>query len=255
MKWNKRNAIIAILLVLLLVAILGAGGFVLWANAAAPPMPEALAALRTDELVAFKDQNGWLVFRPVNQADSLDALPDTGLIIYPGGRVDYRAYAPVARAIAMHGYLVVIPPVPLNLAFLDVNKAAEIMLAFPEIKQWAVAGHSLGGVAASSFASAHPDRVQGIAFWASYPAGDMHTFPGAVVSISGSNDGLSTPDKIQASKANLTPQAVYVVIDGGNHSQFGYYGAQDGDNAATITREQQQAQIVDATVKMLGMLR
>ena len=62
----------------------------LWASAAATPMPEALAAQESDALVHIETAP-WLVFRPV------DRDPTVGLILYPGGRVDPRAYAPTAR--------------------------------------------------------------------------------------------------------------------------------------------------------------
>jgi hypothetical protein len=38
-----------------------------------------------------------------------------------------------------------------------------------------------------------------------------------------------------------------VPIEGGNHAQFGWYGFQDGDNAATISR----VQVVRATLAQL----
>lgn len=143
---------------------------------------------------------------------------------------------------------------PLNQAFFDANAAAAIIRAFPEIQHWAVAGHSLGGVAAASYAAAHPNQIQGVAFWASYPQGDMTTYPGRVVSIAASNDGVASPASIDASKKNLPPSTAYVVIQGGNHSQFGYYGPQSGDNAATISRAVQQNQIVEATTALLHAL-
>jgi hypothetical protein len=242
---NKRRIIIGIVVALLALLLIGAGGFVVWANQAAQPMPEAFAAMQSTSTVQFSQENGWLVYKPIG------AEPTTGLVIYPGGKVDYRAYAPTAQAIAAQGHLVVIPPMPLNLAFLDTNAAEKIIAAFPQIQKWAVAGHSLGGVAASSYAANHPDKIQGVGFWASYPQGTMTTYPGQVVSISGTNDGLATPAKIEDSKTNLPASTVYVPIQGGNHAQFGYYGEQEGDNPATISRAEQQAQLVAAMVKLL----
>lgn len=242
---NRRRIIIGIGIALLALLVIGGGAFFVWANQASQPMPEALAAMQSTSTVEFSEQNGWLVYKPVG------AEPTTGLVIYPGGKVDYRAYAPTAQAIAEQGYLVVIPPMPLNLAFFDTNAAEKIIAAFPQIQKWAVAGHSLGGVAASSYAAAHPEKIQGIGFWASYPQNSMTTFPGDVASISATNDGLATPAKIEDSKTNLPASAVFVPIQGGNHAQFGYYGPQEGDNPATISREEQQAQLVAAMVKLL----
>jgi hypothetical protein len=246
---NKKRIAFGVVGALLVLLLLGAGIFVVWANNAAPPMPEALAAMQSDSTVQFSEQNGWLVFQPVG------TLPASGLVIYPGGKVDYRAYAPTAKAIAAQGHLVVIPPMPLNLAFFDMNAAEKIIQAFPQIQKWAVAGHSLGGVAASSYAAKNPDKIQGIGFWASYPQVAMTTYPGKVSSISATNDGLATPEKIEASKKDLPAATTYVPIQGGNHAQFGYYGPQEGDNPATISRAEQQKQLVAEMVKLLQSLQ
>jgi dienelactone hydrolase len=209
-------------------------------------MPEALAALESDAQVHV-ETDPWLVFRPVTQD------PTTGLILYPGGRVDPRAYAPTARALAEEGYLVVIVPMPLNLAFFAPGRAADVMTAFPGVEDWAIGGHSLGGAMAANFAYGNPETAQGLVLWASYPAGsdDLSGRDLAVSSIYGTRDGLATGDEIGASRSLLPPDTQWTAIEGGNHAQFGWYGPQSGDNEATISREEQQAQIVAATLQLL----
>jgi hypothetical protein len=224
-------------------------GFLLWASGAATPMPEALAALESDAQVRV-ETDPWLVFRPINQD------PTTGLILYPGGRVDPRAYAPAAGALAEEGHLVVIVPMPLNLAFFAPDRAADVMTAFPGVENWAVGGHSLGGAMAANYAYSNPEAVHGLVLWASYPAGsdDLSGYQLAVSSIYGTQDGLATEDEIVASRSLLPPNALWIAIEGGNHAQFGWYGPQSGDSEATISREEQQAQIVEATLQLLMQL-
>ncbi len=245
MKTLRKFWWVALLAVLVVIG-LGAGGFVLWAAA---PMPEALAALPSDETVTVTNA-AWLAFSPAGQA------PVTGLIFYPGGKVDYRAYAPAMRAIAAAGYLAVIPPMPLNLAVFAPGRAADVIAAYPSIKHWAVGGHSLGGSMAANFAHQHPAAVQGLVLWASYPAaGDsLATQNLAVVSISATRDGLATPAKIEASRPLLPAATRWVSIAGGDHAQFGYYGPQAGDNDATLSRADQQQQTVAATLALLKTL-
>jgi pimeloyl-ACP methyl ester carboxylesterase len=239
-----------VLLVIPGLLVIASGAFVVWGETPARPMPEALAALQSDTQVTV-NTGKWLVFTPAA------SQPTTGFIIYPGGRVDYRAYAPQAHAIAAQGYLVVIVRMPLNLAVLDPAAAAEVIAAHPEIKTWAVGGHSLGGSMAAHFAHSHPEAVQGLVLWASYPAGsdDLSESNLKVGSISGTLDGLSTPDKIAASHALLPTDTVWIPISGGDHAQFGWYGPQAGDNPASISRAEQQAQLVQATVDFLSALR
>jgi pimeloyl-ACP methyl ester carboxylesterase len=229
--------------VLLLAA---SAAFVVWGLTPAPPMPEALAAIKSDERVTVS-LDRWIVFEPTDDAHQ------TGLIIYPGGRVDPRAYAPAARAIAERGYRVVIVPMPLNLAVFAAGRAAEVMHAYPATTTWAVGGHSLGGAIAALFADENPQLVKGLALWASYPAesNDLSQSGLRVVSVYGTRDGLATREKIDASRALLPASSEWVEIDGGNHAQFGWYGAQSGDLPATITRPAQQEQIVAATLRLL----
>jgi hypothetical protein len=61
-------------------------------------------------------------------------------------------------------------------------------------------------------------------------------------------------DKFNDSKKLLPPDTVWVVIEGGNHAQFGNYGFQPGDNVATISAVNQQEIIVNATVTFLAGL-
>lgn len=232
-----------------LALILVLGGFVIWAGTAAAPMPEALAALQSDAQVEVETDH-WLVFRPVVED------PAVGLVLYPGGRVDPRAYAPAARALAEEGYLVVIVPMPLNLAFFAPDRAAEVMAAFPEISHWAVGGHSLGGAMSARFAYQNSEAVQGLVLWAAYPAStdDLSSHSLATASVYGTRDGLATEDKIAASRPLLPADTSCVAIEGGNHAQFGWYGPQSGDNPAAISREEQQQQIVAATLVLLSGL-
>ena len=235
---------------LIVLPVLAAAGFVVWAERTPAPMPEALSALESDGSVQVSTDR-WLVFGPVSSE------PQTGLIIYPGGRVDPRSYAPIARAIAAGGHLVVIVPMPLNLAIFASGAAADVIAAYPEVSNWAVGGHSLGGAMAARFAFSQPVRVQGLVLWAAYPdsSNDLSDRTLTVTSIYGTLDGLATTEKIEASRALLPGTTEWVAIEGGNHAQFGWYGPQSGDNAATITREEQQTQVAEATLRLLQSLQ
>ena len=218
---------------------------VMLATRAAEPMPQALAAMQSDSQVDVSN-NSWLVFKP-HATD-----PTTGFIFYPGGLVDARAYAPMAHDIAAQGYLVVIVPMPLNMAFFDANRASDVIAKYPSIKRWAIGGHSLGGVAAAMFVKSHPGATQGIAFWASYPADSMVDSRVTALSIYGTNDGAV--DQLVRARNLMPALTKWVVIEGGNHGQFGWYGLQSGDGTATISRETQQEQIVNATIELLNQL-
>ncbi len=231
-----------------LILVIAVVGFIVWAETPNPPMAEALDALKSDETVTVAT-DPWLTFTPKQAAT-------VGFVFYPGGRVDARSYASELHAIAARGYFGVITPVPLNLALFSPNAADPVIQAHPEIHCWAVGGHSLGGSMAAAYADSHRTAVSGLVLWASYPANNnnLSASDQSVLSIFGTKDGLATGDKIDAARPLLPADTEYVAIQGGNHGQFGSYGDQSGDNAAEITRVEQQSQVVDATATFLGKL-
>ncbi|MDX2077361.1 MAG: alpha/beta fold hydrolase [bacterium] len=233
-----------------LLAIVLIGGFVWLATPVGASMPQAIDALQSDDVVEISTEP-YLVFSPIDQD------PTVGFIFYPGAKVPAEAYAPAARAIAESGYLVVIVPMPLNFAIFNISGADDVIAQFPTIEKWAIGGHSLGGAMSARYAHDNPDKISGLVLWASYPEAskslaDMDT---KVTSISGSLDGLATPDTILGSRPYLPADTVFVEIVGGNHANFGWYGDQPGDNPATISRDAQTAQIIDATVALLAQLQ
>jgi pimeloyl-ACP methyl ester carboxylesterase len=227
--------------------VIALAGFLVWASSPPKPEQQALDDLESSQSVRVIGDNRWIAFLPI------DYSATTGLILYPGGRVDYRAYTPHAQGIAEEGFVVVIVRMPLNFAFLGVERADEVMDAFPEIKSWSIGGHSLGGAMAAQYAAAHPKLVDGLVLWASYPAesNDLSKSNLAVISIFASNDGVATIDDIEVSRDNLPYDSQYIEIIGGNHAGFGWYGPQNGDGEAQITKQEQQNQIVNATVNFL----
>ena len=239
---RRFKIIIGILLAVTIVLV----GFVVWAETPPAPMLETYDALEPDSEVIVSTSD-WLVFQPVISNKSV------GFIIYPGGRVDFRSYAPMAHRIAAEGYLVVIVKMPINLAVFGVNIASEVIKSYSQIGSWVIGGHSLGGTMAAQFAHENPSEVKGLVLWAAYPASgtDLSEDNLLVTTIHGSNDGLVSDSQIEDSLNLLPDSTLRIEIVGGNHAQFGWYGDQGGDNAATITREQQQSQIFDATLQLL----
>jgi hypothetical protein len=240
---QRRNKILLGSLLIVTVVLVG---FVVWAETPLGPMAEAYEALQNDSAVTVSVGN-WLIFSPRSSNAS------KGFIIYPGGRVDYRSYAPAAHAIAAEGYLCVIVSMPLNLAVLGVNIASDVITSNPQISAWAIGGHSLGGTMAAQFAYDNPSTIQGLVLWAAYPAAGTNLTKQTllVTTIHGTKDGLVTSTQIDSSLTLLPTNTVRVEIAGGNHAQFGWYGEQSGDNAAMITRTSQQSQIINATVELL----
>ena len=193
---------------------------------------EAIAAFESDSSVAVTElANGDLVFEP----ESAEA----GLIFYPGGKVEYTAYIPLMQECADRGILCVLVEMPFNLAVFDINAADGIEEAYPEIEDWYIGGHSLGGSMAASYLEKHIDDFEGLILLGSYSMVDFSDSDLNVLSIYGSEDRVLNKEKYEQNKSNLPDDYSETVIDGGCHAFFGVYGNQDGDGTPTITNEEQ----------------
>ncbi|WP_084100469.1 alpha/beta hydrolase [Demequina sp. NBRC 110051] len=178
-----------------------------------------------------------------------------GVLFQPGARVDARAYVAELLPLAEAGYPVIIIKQPLGIAFTALSRWPD-PLREPYATEWVVAGHSLGGTVAAMQADDRDDEdAAGLMLLGSYPAGDISeslTVP--VLSISASEDGLSTPAKIEASRADLPTDATFTVIDGASHASFGDYGVQPGDGTPTLDDDEARTQISEAMLDFLAAL-
>ena len=175
---------------------------------------------------------------------------ESALIFYPGAKVEYTAYVPLLWQLAEKGVDVFLIKMPCNLAFLGQNKAEDVMRKY-EYEKWYLGGHSLGGAMAAFYAAKHPDELDGMVLLAAYSTKDLHEEDFSVVSLYGSEDGVLNMDKIEKSRSNMPKNYTEICIEGGNHAQFGNYGVQKGDGAASISREEQQNQTAEAIYKMI----
>jgi len=173
---------------------------------------------------------------------SADTPGNTGLIFYPGGRVDEKAYYPLMEKLSQSNITCVLVKMPFHLAVLDTNAANQVYDKLPDIEHWYIGGHSLGGSMASSYAASNPDKIEGVFLLGAYIYGDIS--PDRVLTIYGSND-------LVLDRSKITYTENIIVIEGGNHAYFGNYGEQDGDGTATITHDEQQKQTVQAVISFI----
>ena len=212
-------------------------GIVIWSQVGVMAAePEPLAAVRTDDRIVITDDAAGIVLAPASGAS------DVGLVYIPGAKVDPWAYAAkMSGVVAESGITVVITKPWLNLAFFDLRPLDAFTALAPEVDTWIVGGHSLGGVRACQLA----EGADALALFASYCATDLSASGLPAISISGSEDLLSTPQKIAEARPLLPEDAEMIEIQGASHSSFGDYGLQAGDGAPTITDEQMTAQLTE----------
>lgn len=209
----------------------------------------ALAALESTEDVGVYEitkeddaANGWLFDGPGT---------DSALVFYPGAKVEAAAYAPLMRQISQSGVDCYLCKMPLNFALLGKDAAEDIRADnIKNYEKWYIGGHSLGGVAAAMTAD-DAEEADDVTLWnglillAAYPTGELST---PVISIYGSEDQVLNTDKYNKTKTDGLWPADFteVIIEGGNHAQFGNYGVQKGDGKPQIDEVVQQRETAEA---------
>lgn len=209
------------------------------------PQQEAYDSLQRnqDGIRVIYDKKDEIIYEPEHAT--------VGFIFYPGGKVAFEAYAPLMEACAKEGILSVVVHMPANLAIFDMDAAEDIREDYPQIKRWYIGGHSLGGAMAASYLEKSEEAYEGLVLLAAYSTVDYSNMDLEVLSVYGTNDGVMNREKYEECRKNLPQSMVEYVIEGGNHANFGYYGEQEGDENATITREEQQIQTVQQIVEMM----
>ena len=181
----------------------------------------------------------------------LPEAPTAGFIFYPGGKVEHTAYVPLMRALAARGLLCVLVKMPLRLAVLDSNAADGVQEKYPEITDWYIGGHSLGGSMAAAYLEKNSDDYRGLVLLGAYSTADLSDTSLAVLSLYGSEDKVMNAEKYEKNKQNLPVDFTEIVIEGGCHAYFGTYGAQKGDGTPTITNAEQIFLTADAILSFV----
>ena len=200
----------------------------------------ALEATFSDDTVTVIQKNDdYMVFTPEK--------PKCGFVFYPGGKVEYTAYAPLMKALAEEGFFCVLVKMPFNLAVFDINAADDILEEYTNIKEWYIGGHSLGGSMAASYASKNTDKLKGLILLASFSTENLNDSGLDVIQITAREDEILWDDmeKVKKYQPNLPDDFSQLCIEGGCHAYFGSYGEQKGDGKPTITPEEQVRQTVE----------
>lgn len=240
---NKRKTITIIIISVITLAVIIAcaiylGNYYHTDNKAV----EAFATASTVEIQTLNDDT--IVFEPKE--------PTAGFIFYPGGKVEYTAYVPLMKALADEGVFCVLEEMPFNLAVFDINAADGIQQQYPQIEKWYIGGHSLGGSMAATYLFDHVAEFEGLILLGSYSTVDLSNSKLDVLSIYGSEDKVLNHNSYNENKSNLPDNFSEVIINGGCHSYFGMYGAQDGDGIPSITNEQQIEKTADEIVEFIN---
>ena len=236
---KKKKKLKIIIISLLCVAIVSCTAFGIYVSDYYRANDTAIAATFSDsEVTVIQKNNDYMVFTPKS--------PECGIIFYPGGKVEYTAYAPLMKELAREGVFCVLVKMPFNLAVFDINAADDVIEEYTNITEWYVGGHSLGGSMAASYASKNADKLEGLILLAAFSTADLNDSGLNVMQITAREDEILWDDMEEVKKyqPNLPDDFKQLCIEGGCHAYFGSYGEQKGDGKPWITPDEQIKQTV-----------
>lgn len=205
---------------------------------------EAIEAFTTENEIAYTVDEQYTVFQPQDAT--------VGLIFYPGAKVEHEAYLPLMEACADQGILCVLVEMPLYFPLINPNAADGIIEQYPQITDWYIGGHSLGGLTAASYLDAHEDEFKGLILLASYSTADLSDTDLRTLCVYGDNDRIMNRERYQEGLSLLPKDYQEEVIDGGCHAYFGMYNGQDGEFADGISNEGQIFKTAELIVKFVS---
>jgi hypothetical protein len=208
----------------------------MYINSPYTPEPEMYEFIELNSNVTRSDTSKAIVLEP--------STYENNIVFIPGGKVMPEAYLYLATELANQGMKVTIIKPIANLAILQPNLGSKYL---EEGKTNIVMGHSLGGVVSSMVVSKHPD-INYLVLLGSYNLGEIKSTETLIISAEFDIQmDWDTYDENTKSINNLTE----VMIEGGNHAYFGYYGNQRGDGEAEMSNKEQQDLVVGYIIDFL----
>jgi hypothetical protein len=216
--------------------------FAVWAYSPYPANDEAVRELYQRDDIRLNSDPHLVIIEKTEDGGKHDG---EAMVFFPGARVDPHAYAATfADFVAQTGMTVIIPRPTLNLALADTRSAKDLQALASNAVITAVGGHSLGGVKACQMA---PELgASHLVLLASYCASDISASTISVITLLGSNDGLTDLAAVDAAEALIPEGSPRLVLEGLNHASFGDYGPQNGDGVASTPRNLAIQQITDS---------
>ena len=246
-KQKRKHSLLKIILAIVLVIVAVTGvSFGIYVSDYYRPDDTAMEILENPgDVSILQDDKGNYTVLPQKAGD-------TGILFYPGGKVDERAYLPLLKKYAENGITCILVKMPFHLAVFNMNGADGIQKQYPRITKWYLAGHSLGGAMAAVYIARHVSEYQGLILLGAYSTKDLSDTDLTVVWIDGDQDGVINQKQVLKNQDHYPENTYVFMIAGGNHAQFGSYGVQKGDGQASISAKEQWQETVDDTLAVIS---
>ena len=198
---------------------------------------DTIEVFENDDRITFKSKQA---DRPVE------------IIFFPGGLTDPEAYAPLCRKIAGNGYTCHIIKASFRLPQYDYQKISALFDF--QSRTYIIGGHSQGARMAAQFVYENPVLMKGLFLLGTSNPRDINLsqFSIPTIKLYAEHDGLASVEEVLEHKNKLPADSKLILVEGGNHSQFGYLGELLGDDGAKITLEEQQSIVLENLINFFN---
>jgi len=241
-KWSKRKIFKTVWFSLVILFFTW-----MWSTFQSRNLPEN--TFENSALVQVNETDDEIVFRSLSSEKKLE------IIFFQGGLTEPKAYAPLCRKLAESGFTCHLIKMDWRMPQYDYKKIKGLF----KLKQgnYIIGGHSQGGKMAAQFVYENPGLLKGLFMMGTSHPRDIDlsgtTIP--CLKLYAENDGLASVEEVLGNKPRLPNHTKWVLIKGGNHSQFGYLGRLFMDDKADISLKEQQQQIFENLLFFLKGLK
>lgn len=201
---------------------------------------DKVTVIKSDDLITF-------------QANTANENLD--IIFFQGGLTDSKAYAPLCRKLAENGFTCHLIKMNWRMPQYDYKKTLKLFKL--DSGNYVIGGHSQGGKMAAQIVYENPTLFKGLfLLGTSHPRDiDLSLLSIPTMKIYSEKDGLASVPEVLENKSKLPKNSKFIMIKGGNHSQFGYLGKLLMDNSADISLEDQQKQTVQYILEFVNKIK
>lgn len=193
--------------------------------------------LEITESFDYEETDDWYVF--ANDLTSKSA--SAGVVLLQKNKVDEKAYFYLANTLQKKGYNVFIPKNFLKQPAFSINIIDKMQKRYNNIDNWVIGCHGNSCGTFERYSTQLTNKITGLFYLGALPKEKTIKSNVPICVIYGVNDSVInksvlTDDNILYHSDNVE---VYI-IEGGNHTNFGYYKLDRNDTEASITAKEQQ---------------
>lgn len=205
----------------------------------------------TADTYNYLEEDDWYLFSSNKNNDT------TAIFFYAENRIDEKAYFYLANMLQRKGYDVFIARSLFHQPLFSVSLIDKARQAYPKYQAWYLGGHGGGAdVITRYLLNDNEHQIAGAFYFGAVPDDKVLALQRPLFILLGKNDGVFNWENYYAeSYKYFTPLIELQIIEGGNHTNFGYYNLDGHDLAATISPKEQQDIVAQRLSKFIERIQ